>query len=191
MLLSQALVGASFLLGAVNAILAITTAGNKFFDSDGNQFFIKGKLYLSWTKFSKFSRSSDLYLLIKLDNLEFKLKLIITSGVAYQLTEADPLLDKTQCSLDATLMKKLGANTIRVYHVCGLEMALKKERDIDICLGWSDQQPWWLHVRLRRQWHLSLRWSRYLQHSNRARTSPPSLRLLSMWYEKGYNTDIL
>lgn len=38
-------------------------------------------------------------------------------GVAYQLTEDDPLLDKTQCSLDAALMAELGTNTIRVYHV--------------------------------------------------------------------------
>ena len=29
----------------------------------------------------------------------------------------DPLIDKTQCALDANLMKTLGANSIRVYHV--------------------------------------------------------------------------
>ncbi|KAI9648266.1 hypothetical protein NHQ30_002898 [Ciborinia camelliae] len=38
-------------------------------------------------------------------------------GVAYQLTYADPLIDTNQCQLDASLMKTLGANTIRVYHV--------------------------------------------------------------------------
>ncbi|ESZ98112.1 glycoside hydrolase family 72 protein [Sclerotinia borealis F-4128] len=38
-------------------------------------------------------------------------------GVAYQLTEADPLIDTKQCQLDASLMKTLGANAIRVYHV--------------------------------------------------------------------------
>ncbi|KAI9846147.1 MAG: hypothetical protein M1838_001383 [Thelocarpon superellum] len=38
-------------------------------------------------------------------------------GVAYQLTSDDPLIDTTQCTLDAALMKDLGANTIRVYHV--------------------------------------------------------------------------
>jgi hypothetical protein len=38
-------------------------------------------------------------------------------GVAYQLVEQDPLIDTTQCQLDAALMKQLGANTIRVYHV--------------------------------------------------------------------------
>jgi hypothetical protein len=38
-------------------------------------------------------------------------------GVAYQLTEDDPLVDTQQCTLDAALMKQLGANTIRVYHV--------------------------------------------------------------------------
>jgi len=37
--------------------------------------------------------------------------------VAYQLTPDDPLIDGNQCSLDAKLMKTLGANTIRVYHV--------------------------------------------------------------------------
>jgi hypothetical protein len=38
-------------------------------------------------------------------------------GVAYQLTPHDPLIDNEQCKLDAALMKELGANTIRVYHV--------------------------------------------------------------------------
>ncbi|MCJ1432397.1 hypothetical protein MMC27_001753 [Xylographa pallens] len=38
-------------------------------------------------------------------------------GVAYQLTDGDPLVDANQCQLDASLMQQLGANTIRVYHV--------------------------------------------------------------------------
>ena len=38
-------------------------------------------------------------------------------GVAYQLTDQDPLTDTDQCKLDANLMAELGANTIRVYHV--------------------------------------------------------------------------
>ncbi|KAI9876046.1 MAG: hypothetical protein M1830_007459 [Pleopsidium flavum] len=38
-------------------------------------------------------------------------------GVAYQLTSHDPLVDTKQCQLDASMMKDLGANTIRVYHV--------------------------------------------------------------------------
>jgi len=38
-------------------------------------------------------------------------------GVAYQLVEDDPLVNTTQCQLDASLMKQLGANSIRVYHV--------------------------------------------------------------------------
>ncbi|KAI9811515.1 MAG: hypothetical protein M1826_003155 [Phylliscum demangeonii] len=38
-------------------------------------------------------------------------------GVAYQLTTDDPLVNTTQCKLDSALMKDLGANTIRVYHV--------------------------------------------------------------------------
>ncbi|KAF2139297.1 glycoside hydrolase family 72 protein [Aplosporella prunicola CBS 121167] len=38
-------------------------------------------------------------------------------GVAYQLVPDDPLLDNTQCKLDASLMSELGANAIRVYHV--------------------------------------------------------------------------
>ncbi|TVY36924.1 1,3-beta-glucanosyltransferase [Lachnellula occidentalis] len=78
MLVKSALL-ASFAISATNAIATITTLGNKFFDSDGNQFFMK--------------------------------------GVAYQLTEKDPLINTDQCQLDASLMKDLGANTIRVYHV--------------------------------------------------------------------------
>jgi len=35
-------------------------------------------------------------------------------GVAYQLLPTDPLVDTTQCQLDAALMKTLGANSIRV-----------------------------------------------------------------------------
>ncbi|KAI1498068.1 Glucanosyltransferase-domain-containing protein [Biscogniauxia marginata] len=38
-------------------------------------------------------------------------------GVAYQLVPDDPLVDTEQCERDATLMKTLGVNTIRVYHV--------------------------------------------------------------------------
>ena len=38
-------------------------------------------------------------------------------GVAYQLTDDDPLIDTNQCMLDAKQMTDLGANTIRVYHV--------------------------------------------------------------------------
>ncbi|KAF2767806.1 glycoside hydrolase family 72 protein [Teratosphaeria nubilosa] len=38
-------------------------------------------------------------------------------GVAYQLTIDDPLADSNQCTLDAALMKTLGVNSIRVYHV--------------------------------------------------------------------------
>lgn len=40
-----------------------------------------------------------------------------TTGIAYQLTPNDPLAQGTQCQLDADLMKTLGANAIRVYHV--------------------------------------------------------------------------
>ncbi|KAF2742378.1 glycoside hydrolase family 72 protein [Sporormia fimetaria CBS 119925] len=38
-------------------------------------------------------------------------------GIAYQLVPDDPLIDETQCSLDAKLMQTLGTNSIRVYHV--------------------------------------------------------------------------
>ncbi|EXJ82898.1 hypothetical protein A1O3_06714 [Capronia epimyces CBS 606.96] len=69
----------------VNSIPTISAVGSKFFTSDGNQFFIKGKRILT--------------------------------GVAYQLVEDDPLVNATQCQLDATLMQQLGANAIRVYHV--------------------------------------------------------------------------
>ncbi|KAI0431322.1 Glucanosyltransferase-domain-containing protein [Xylaria sp. FL1042] len=53
------------------AIPIIEAYGNKFFTSDGDQFFIRD----------------------------------------------DPLIDTAQCTRDATLMEKLGVNTIRVYHV--------------------------------------------------------------------------
>ena len=37
--------------------------------------------------------------------------------MSYQLRPSDPLIDKDQCTRDAKLMKELGVNTIRVYHV--------------------------------------------------------------------------
>ncbi|TID13200.1 glycoside hydrolase family 72 protein [Venturia nashicola] len=64
---------------SVQAIPTIHSKGSKFFDSNGNQFYIK--------------------------------------GVSYQLVPDDPLINVTQCKLDAALMKTLGANSIRVYHV--------------------------------------------------------------------------
>lgn len=38
-------------------------------------------------------------------------------GIAYQLTPHDPLVQTEQCERDAPVMKELGANAIRVYHV--------------------------------------------------------------------------
>ncbi|KAJ4299402.1 hypothetical protein N0V90_004647 [Kalmusia sp. IMI 367209] len=38
-------------------------------------------------------------------------------GIAYQLVPDDPLIDNTQCKLDSDLMKSIGTNSIRVYHV--------------------------------------------------------------------------
>ena len=43
--------------------------------------------------------------------------LTILTGIAYQLTESDPLADTPQCKRDSALMKTLGANSVRVYHV--------------------------------------------------------------------------
>jgi hypothetical protein len=80
MLFSTAAIAfATVLSTTVAAIDTISTAGSKFFTSNGSQFYVK--------------------------------------GVAYQLIENDPLVDTQQCELDAALMKQLGANTIRVYHV--------------------------------------------------------------------------
>lgn len=39
------------------------------------------------------------------------------AGIAYQLVPDDPLIDNTQCKLDSNLMKSIGTNSIRVYHV--------------------------------------------------------------------------
>ena len=82
----------------VSTIPTISAVGAKFFTSDGNQFYIKGMIC--------FGTAS-------LENFSDKIRL----GVAYQLTDFDPLIDSTQCQLDAAQMKDLGANTIRVYHV--------------------------------------------------------------------------
>jgi hypothetical protein len=43
--------------------------------------------------------------------------LIAVAGVAYQLVPDDPLITTSQCSADAALMKTIGMNSIRVYHV--------------------------------------------------------------------------
>lgn len=39
------------------------------------------------------------------------------AGIAYQLKADDPLVDTEQCQRDVALMRELGANAIRVYHV--------------------------------------------------------------------------
>lgn len=97
-LISTAAIVALTAIQTVSAISAISAVGSKFFTSDGKQFYVKGKK-------RNFSAPCA--------NLFDKLLL----GVAYQLTEKDPLLDTNQCQLDAKQMKDLGANTIRVYHV--------------------------------------------------------------------------
>ncbi|XP_044724367.1 glucanosyltransferase domain-containing protein [Hirsutella rhossiliensis] len=79
MMQSSLLAAVAGLAASVAALDPVEATGNKFFNKDGSQFFIK--------------------------------------GVAYQLQPQDPLVDTQQCKLDANLMKDLGANTIRVYHV--------------------------------------------------------------------------
>ncbi|KAH8819867.1 Glucanosyltransferase-domain-containing protein [Xylogone sp. PMI_703] len=79
----------SLAVPALAALPSISATGNKLFDTNGKQFFIKGT-------------PTDIS---------------VTSGIAYQLTPDDPLIDTDQCTRDAELMKTLGANTIRVYHV--------------------------------------------------------------------------
>ncbi|KAK4656063.1 hypothetical protein QC762_307980 [Podospora pseudocomata] len=44
-------------------------------------------------------------------------KQFFVKGIAYQLSPDDPLIDTEQCKRDVELMKELGPNTIRVYHV--------------------------------------------------------------------------
>jgi 1,3-beta-glucanosyltransferase GAS1 len=90
--------------GLANAIPTVSIKGSKFFTSDGNQWFIKGNFFSTPHLTAIFS--SILYRI-----------LIGFLGIAYQLLPFDPLTNGTQCSLDATLMKSIGANAIRVYHV--------------------------------------------------------------------------
>ena len=51
------------------------------------------------------------------ESAQLALRILTFLGVAYQLIADDPLVDKEQCRRDANLMKQLGANSIRVYHV--------------------------------------------------------------------------
>lgn len=39
------------------------------------------------------------------------------TGISYQLRPDDPLVDTEQCKRDVELMKVLGTNALRVYHV--------------------------------------------------------------------------
>lgn len=89
-------------LAAANLVSAVTmptisAVGSKFFFSNGTQYYIKGQ-------------SSS-------HAIGFRPLIDMIRGVAYQLTDMDPLVNDTQCKLDASLMADLGANTIRVYHV--------------------------------------------------------------------------
>lgn len=84
------------ILPSIFAIPTITAVGSRFFTSDGDQWFIKGQF-------------SPIYVLGP--------SLTKAPGVAYQLSEKDPLLNTEQCTRDANLMKAIGTNVIRVYHV--------------------------------------------------------------------------
>lgn len=83
------------LAATVSALPTVSVKGSKFFTSDGNQFFVKGE-WLSQSTDSKYDLLTN------------------RKGIAYQLVPEDPLIDNTQCQLDASLMKTLGANAIRV-----------------------------------------------------------------------------
>ena len=101
------MLGISSLLAALAAAIhlvhaqdmpTISAVGSKFFFSNGTQYYIKGV-------------QSPIQLVIRGWTAD------AIAGVAYQLTDSDPLTNGTQCTLDANLMAELGANTIRVYHV--------------------------------------------------------------------------
>ena len=88
------------IVSAASSLPKISAVGSKFFTEDGNQFYIKG------------------YLVQPLPPSSLERKLTMDhDSIAYQLVSTDPLLDESQCKLDASSMQKLGANTIRVYHV--------------------------------------------------------------------------
>ncbi len=92
------LAGAPILLGLVPgtaaAIPTISAIGSKFFDSKGNQFFIKGTLYS----------------VLQLPRHTFDANVLVASnnliGVAYQPPESgtlsDPLTNTTQCSVEVS-----------------------------------------------------------------------------------------
>lgn len=88
-------------LAAVHALPTIESYGNKFYDSDGKQFFIKGEYQL---------RAWLLMVIAEMHTHS-------ASGMSYQLRPNDPLIDSDQCARDIKLMEELGVNTIRVYHV--------------------------------------------------------------------------
>ena len=85
-------------LAASRAALAIPTIeikGSKFFTSQGDQFFIKGRAFIV----ALFS-------------------LLIQPGIAYQYSAtAISLVNGDQCKIDAKIIACTGANVIRVYSV--------------------------------------------------------------------------
>ncbi|KAK5660982.1 hypothetical protein OQA88_12359 [Cercophora sp. LCS_1] len=68
-------------------------------------------------------------------------KQFIAKGLAYQLTEDDPLIDAEQCSRDVQLMKTLGTNSLRVYHV-------DPTADHDQCMSLFDEAGIYLMIDL-------------------------------------------
>ena len=92
--LSFAVLAAASIASAAD-LPSISAVGSKFFFSNGTQYYIKGR--------------SPTHQLTPITDVHV--------GVAYQLTDQDPLIDKEQCTRDANMMADLGANTIRVYHV--------------------------------------------------------------------------
>lgn len=73
----------------VNAISELSIKGNKFFNAEGRQVYFKGSIATIVRDYAN------------------------VVGVAYQRSPKDPFVNVTQCLLDATLMKTLGANVIR------------------------------------------------------------------------------
>ena len=105
-ILSLAILAATQIATAAD-LPTISAVGSKFFYSNGTQYYIKGRWFYPSTEESLTEWNT---------------------GVAYQLTDQDPLVNETQCTLDASLMAELGANTIRVYHV-------DPEQDHDGCMS--------------------------------------------------------
>ncbi|TLD30279.1 glycoside hydrolase family protein [Venturia nashicola] len=87
------------------------------------------------------------------------------TSVAYQATPEDPLVNLNQCTLDVNLMKTMGVNSIRVYHVnpqANHDACMKVFADAGIYV-WLDMDTFTTYITQDNPYWNAFQFSRYAE----------------------------